>query len=100
MSRQSHPSWLVERNCSEARQYAAISFLQLLRLPCIQMLYISSILFSDALNLSFSLRATDYLFFLICIVGVESKLGPLGNAAIYWPIVPARVIVRMENLVE
>jgi hypothetical protein len=37
-------------------------------------------------------------FFLICIV--ESKLGPLGTSAIYWPIVPARVIVRMENLVE
>jgi hypothetical protein len=28
---------------------------------------------------------------------VESKLGPLGNAAIYCPIVPTRVIVRMEN---
>jgi hypothetical protein len=24
-----------------------------------------------------------------CIVGVESKLGPLGTSAIYWPIVPA-----------
>jgi hypothetical protein len=30
-----------------------------------------------------------YLFFLICIVGVESKLGPLGTSATYWPIVPA-----------
>jgi hypothetical protein len=29
------------------------------------------------------------LFFLICIVGVESKLGPLGTSATYWPIVPA-----------
>jgi hypothetical protein len=29
------------------------------------------------------------LFFLICIVGVESKLGPLGTSAIYSPIVPA-----------
>jgi hypothetical protein len=31
---------------------------------------------------------------------VESKLGPLCTSATYWPIVPARVIVRMENLVE
>jgi hypothetical protein len=31
---------------------------------------------------------------------VESKLGPLGTSDIYWPIVPALVIVRMENLVE
>jgi hypothetical protein len=31
---------------------------------------------------------------------VESKLGPLGRSAIYWPIVPALVIVTMENLVE
>jgi hypothetical protein len=29
------------------------------------------------------------VFFLICIVGVESKLGPLGTSATYWPIVPA-----------
>jgi hypothetical protein len=29
------------------------------------------------------------LIFLICIVGVESKLHPLGTSAIYWPIVPA-----------
>jgi hypothetical protein len=28
-------------------------------------------------------------FFFICIVRVESKLGPLGTSAIYWPIVPA-----------
>jgi hypothetical protein len=27
-------------------------------------------------------------FFLICIVGVGSKLGPLGTSATYWPIVP------------
>jgi hypothetical protein len=27
--------------------------------------------------------------FLICIVGVESKLGPLGTSATHWPIVPA-----------
>jgi hypothetical protein len=26
---------------------------------------------------------------LICIVGVESKLGPLGTSAIYWPTVSA-----------
>jgi hypothetical protein len=25
----------------------------------------------------------------ICIVGVESKLGPVGTSATYWPIVPA-----------
>jgi hypothetical protein len=30
-----------------------------------------------------------YSFILICIVGVESKLGPRGTSAIYWPIVPA-----------
>jgi hypothetical protein len=31
------------------------------------------------------------IFFLICKVGggVESKLGPLGTSATYWPIVPA-----------
>jgi hypothetical protein len=29
------------------------------------------------------------IFFLICIVGVESKLGPLGTSATHWPIVPA-----------
>jgi hypothetical protein len=29
------------------------------------------------------------IFFLICIGGVESKLGPLGTSATYWPIVPA-----------
>jgi hypothetical protein len=29
------------------------------------------------------------LFFLIRIVGVESKLGPLGTSATEWPIVPA-----------
>jgi hypothetical protein len=28
-------------------------------------------------------------FFLICIVGVESKLGPLGTSTTYWAIVPA-----------
>jgi hypothetical protein len=28
-------------------------------------------------------------FFLICIMGMESKLGPLGTSATYWPIVPA-----------
>jgi hypothetical protein len=31
---------------------------------------------------------------------VESKLGPLGTSANHWPIVPAPVIVGMENLVE
>jgi hypothetical protein len=31
---------------------------------------------------------------------VESKLGPLGTSATEWPIVPAQVIVMMENLVE
>jgi hypothetical protein len=29
------------------------------------------------------------VFFLILIVGVESKLGPLGTSATEWPIVPA-----------
>jgi hypothetical protein len=29
------------------------------------------------------------LFYLIHIVGVESKLGPLGTSATEWPIVPA-----------
>jgi hypothetical protein len=28
------------------------------------------------------------IFFLICIVGVESKLCPLGMSATHWPIVP------------
>jgi hypothetical protein len=29
------------------------------------------------------------IFFYLRIVGVESKLGPLGTSATYWPIVPA-----------
>jgi hypothetical protein len=39
-----------------------------------------------------------YFIFLIRIVGVESKLGPLGTSTglLYLP----RVIVRMENSVE
>jgi hypothetical protein len=31
---------------------------------------------------------------------VESKLGPLGTSATEWPIVPASVIMMMENFVE
>jgi hypothetical protein len=29
------------------------------------------------------------IFFLFALWEVESKLGPLGTSAIYWPIVPA-----------
>jgi hypothetical protein len=39
-------------------------------------------------------------FFLIRLVGGGVQLGPLGTAATDWPIVPARVIMMMENLVE
>jgi hypothetical protein len=36
------------------------------------------------------IKVQPHPFFLICIVGgVQSKLGPLGTSAIYWPIVPA-----------
>jgi hypothetical protein len=50
---------------------------------------------------SHSEQKTPYkTFFLISIVGVESKLGPLGTSATYWPIYLPRVIVRMENLLE
>jgi hypothetical protein len=31
---------------------------------------------------------------------VESKLGPLGTSATYWPIVPAPGDCEMKNLVE
>jgi hypothetical protein len=35
-------------------------------------------------------QKTIFFFnFLIFIVGVESKLGPLGTSATHWPIVPA-----------
>jgi hypothetical protein len=36
-----------------------------------------------------NIEGRSVIFFLICIVGVESKLGPLGKSATYWPIVPA-----------
>jgi hypothetical protein len=62
MSRKSYLSWLVETTSFEARQYAVVSILQLVCLSCVQMHYISSTLFSDALNLSFSLRAMDHLY--------------------------------------
>jgi hypothetical protein len=41
-----------------------------------------------------------FYFFLICIVGVESKLGIVGTSAIYGLLYMPRVIVRMVNLVE
>jgi hypothetical protein len=31
---------------------------------------------------------------------MESILGPIDTSVIYWPILPTRVIVRMQNLVE
>jgi hypothetical protein len=34
------------------------------------------------------------------IFGGGVQLGPLGTSAINWPIVPAPVIMRMENMVE
>jgi hypothetical protein len=30
-----------------------------------------------------------HLLTVFCILGVESKLGPLGTSATYWPIAPA-----------
>jgi hypothetical protein len=35
------------------------------------------------------IKKPSFLFFLIRIVGVESKLGSLGTTATEWPIVPA-----------
>jgi hypothetical protein len=39
-------------------------------------------------------------YFLNLHSGVESKLCPLGTSATEWPIVHARVIMMIENLVE
>jgi hypothetical protein len=39
-------------------------------------------------------------FFLIHIRAVGVQLGPLGTSAIHWRIVPFRLIMMMENLVE
>jgi hypothetical protein len=48
-----------------------------------------------------SLSHFDLLFFLIGIVwGGGIQLGPLGTAATNTPIVPARVIMIVEKLVE
>jgi hypothetical protein len=38
---------------------------------------------------AFVLVTSFAFFFLICIVGVESKLGPLGTSATYWSTAPA-----------
>jgi hypothetical protein len=43
---------------------------------------------------------TSKLFFIIRVVGGGVQLGPRGTSVTNWPIVSARVIMIMENLVE
>jgi hypothetical protein len=48
----------------------------------------------------YNLLLSTFLIFLIRLVGGGVQLGPLGTAVTDWPIVPASMIMMMENLVE